>query len=164
MSMANYKTSKDYDKLWELAQHKNIVCICADHSHKKCFPNVCVTWSIGLVVKVSVGDNNYVAEKSKDAFIEKCEACNLEWLIPAEAKTNHKSQPVKRVVGSGVYPIWEDYEGGGSILTKYTTLENVISECKVHDISYEEISKLIKDNNDVIILSGEIKAVRKSGT
>lgn len=58
------------------------------------------------------------------------------------------------------YPTFEEYHDGGSILNGYTTVNNVIAECRNHSVDFDEVIGLIKSGNEVIILSGEIKAVR----
>ena len=57
------------------------------------------------------------------------------------------------------YPTFDEYQGGGSILNKYTTIKNTIAECEEHGVDFLEVIGLIQAGNEVIILSGEIKAV-----
>lgn len=62
------------------------------------------------------------------------------------------------------YPTFDEYDGGGSLLNEYTTIKNILSECGGRYIDFIEIVKLIRAGNEVLILSGEIKAVgRRSG-
>lgn len=62
---------------------------------------------------------------------------------------------------SRIYQPINQYHGGGSVLHGTTTVWNVVSECKVHDLSDEqtnEVFEIIRNGGEVIILSGEIKA------
>lgn len=58
------------------------------------------------------------------------------------------------------YPTFSEYQGGGTILDEYTTLKNVISECAREGIDFIEVVELIRGGNEVLIQSGEIKAVK----
>ena len=77
--LANYSTSRDYRRLWELAHDHSIVCFV------DCLPGVpeayrdIATTSTMLVISRGV---NHVLAKSIEEFIAQCEDCNLEWLHP----------------------------------------------------------------------------------
>jgi hypothetical protein len=88
--IANYQTSRDYHKLWELAHHASIVCIvdhepgkpetCRDIAHTTHSPE----WSPDVVQVGSRGRGSVWAE-SLEEFVAGCTLCNLEWLVPPVA-------------------------------------------------------------------------------
>ena len=87
LPLANYSTSRDYRRLWELAHDHSIVCmvdyepvihdIYRDIATTRYFPE----WSPSMMLVISRGVNHVLAE-SIEEFIAKCEDCNLEWLQP----------------------------------------------------------------------------------
>jgi hypothetical protein len=101
---ANYPTSRDYGRLWELAHTAAIVCI-VDMEHGK--PGTCrdiarsvhsPEWSPELVQVGSRGIGHVWAE-SLEAFIAGCEQCNLEWLVPPAALAQPEGEgPSDRIV------------------------------------------------------------------
>jgi len=87
--IANYQTSRDYPRLWELAHHASIVCI-VDFKHGTDDPIICrdiahttysPEWSPKVVQVGSRGRGNVWAE-SLEEFVAACTLCNLEWLVP----------------------------------------------------------------------------------
>ena len=84
---ANYPTSRDYGRLWDLAHTAAIACIVdmypgrsgtrrdiASTTHSPDYlPNLVQVGSQGII---------YVWAESLKAFIAQCEHCNLEWLVP----------------------------------------------------------------------------------
>jgi hypothetical protein len=89
---ASYQTSRDYCKLWELAQMASIICI-VDRDLGK--PNTCrdiarITHSLDWspkVVQVGARGIGYVWAESIEEFIAQCQVRRLEWLIPPQAET-----------------------------------------------------------------------------
>ena len=85
--LANYSTSRDYRRLWELAHDHSIVCVV------DCLPSVSKTcraigttvysteWSPDVVAVCSRGIGPVWAEYIEE-FIAQCKDCNLEWLQP----------------------------------------------------------------------------------
>ena len=85
--LANYSTSRDYRRLWELAHDHSIVCI-ADG-----LPGVSMArrdigttvyskeWNPEWIQVISKGIGHFWAE-SIEQFIAQCERCNLLWLQP----------------------------------------------------------------------------------
>ena len=89
---ASYQTSRDYCKLWELAQMASIICIVDMEPGK---PNTCrdiartthsADWSPKLV-QVGARGIGYVWAESIEEFIAQCQVRRLEWLIPPQAET-----------------------------------------------------------------------------
>ena len=85
--LANYSTSRDYRRLWELAHDHSIVCVV------DCLPGVpetCrgIAWTIYSkewnpeVMQVNAIGIYPVWAESIEQFIAQCERCNLEWLQP----------------------------------------------------------------------------------
>ena len=85
--LANYSTSRDYRRLWELAHDHSIVCfvdclpgnpktgrVVATTKHSK-------EWNPDVIAVCSRGTGHIWAE-SIEEFIAQCEHCNLEWLQP----------------------------------------------------------------------------------
>ena len=81
MNLANYKTSRDYALLWELAQENNIVCF-VDYDTD--IVDVCETLWNGSSVQLSVRGFSYIYTRSKDAFVDICTSKNLQWIIPVD--------------------------------------------------------------------------------
>lgn len=63
------------------------------------------------------------------------------------------------------YPSMDDYHGGGTILNGYTSVNNVVDECRKELVNHWDVFALLADGFEVIINDGEIKATRqiKSG-
>ena len=85
--LANYSTSRDYRRLWELAHDHSIVCVVdyAPFIHDL-YRDVATTrhikgWSPDVMQVCSRGIGHVWAE-SIEQFIAQCEHCNLEWLHP----------------------------------------------------------------------------------
>ena len=94
--LANYSTSRDYRRLWELAHDHMIVCVVdyepvihdiyRDIATTSYFRDIATTryfkeWSPGMMLVISRGVNHVLAE-SIEEFIAQCERCNLLWLQP----------------------------------------------------------------------------------
>ena len=85
--LANYSTSRDYRRLWELAHDHSIVCIVDG------LPGVSMArrdigttvyskeWNPEWIQVISKGIGHIWAE-SIEEFIAQCEHYNLEWLQP----------------------------------------------------------------------------------
>ena len=85
--LANYSTSRDYRRLWELAHDHSIVCVV---DYLPGIPDTCrdiaatrhsKEWDPDVVQVSSRGIGRIWAE-SIEQFIEGCEHYNLEWLQP----------------------------------------------------------------------------------
>jgi hypothetical protein len=89
---AEYKTSRDYRNLWELAHIASIVCIVDKKDGKRSTRRDLARtlysrdWKPELV-QVGSQRVKHVWAKSLEQFIAQCEACSLEWLIPPHADT-----------------------------------------------------------------------------
>ena len=71
-----------------------------------------------------------------------------------------------RAAGSSAldcWPTFSEYGGGGTILTRTTGQSGFDDECRRHRVDAAQVRKLIADGNEVLILSGEIKAVQRDG-
>ena len=85
--LANYSTSRDYRRLWELAHDHSIVCVvhCLP-GVPKTYRNVATTrYSTNLspdVMQVCSRGIGHIWAESIEQFIAQCEHCNLEWLQP----------------------------------------------------------------------------------
>lgn len=84
--LANYSTSRDYRRLWELAHDHSIVCV-VDYvaSYFQTYQIIAKTGYFKErnhdVVNVQSGKYHVWAE-SIEEFIAQCEHCNLLWLQP----------------------------------------------------------------------------------
>ena len=85
--LANYSTSRDYRRLWELAHDHSIVCV-VDYENviHDIYREIATTrhskeWNPDVIPVYSHGCNHVLA-KSIEEFIAQCERCNLEWLQP----------------------------------------------------------------------------------
>ena len=85
--LANYSTSRDYRRLWELAHDHSIVCVV------DCLPGVSETCrDVGTtkyptelspdVMQVCSSGTGRIWAESFEEFIEGCYHYNLEWLQP----------------------------------------------------------------------------------
>lgn len=98
-------------------------------------------------------DRRLVSREDKDAFYEVVSCVLAECVI----SLLDPMPPPRKSVN------WDDYHGGGSILNGYTTVRNVASECESHNLSdyvAKEVWRIVSSGGEVIILNGEIKAVR----
>ena len=80
----NYPVSRDYAKLWELAQKQSVVCVvdyigCRDVA-QTLFKLCRGEWSGDVCVR----GHSYVYGFDKEVFIKQCEGKNLEWIVPNE--------------------------------------------------------------------------------
>ena len=87
LPLANYSTSRDYRRLWELAHDHSIVCV-VDYEPElhDIYRDIATTtyfpeWSPDVMQVCSRGIGHIWAQ-SIEEFIEGCEDCNLEWLQP----------------------------------------------------------------------------------
>ena len=85
--LANYSTSRDYRRLWELAHDHSIVCVvdCLP-GNPETYRDVATTrhskeWNPDVIPVYSRGIC-HVWAKSIEQFIAQCKHCNLEWLQP----------------------------------------------------------------------------------
>jgi len=86
----NYKTSRDYDRLYELAKTQRIVCF-VDYRENSEIRDVAQTQAIEMEygsLSVSSRGITYVSgidfdgKTAKEDFIIQCKASNLEYIIP----------------------------------------------------------------------------------
>lgn len=77
----NYRLSRDYDTLWELAKEQSVVCQVDYYGTKdiaqtihQCEPTV---WT-----QVSARGMSYIWAEDKEEFSVICESVNLEWIVP----------------------------------------------------------------------------------
>ena len=81
-----YKTSTDYNRLYELIQNQRIVCFIQDDKRK----NVCASPLIFNESSINIGvpGISYISAfdfkemTMKEDFIQQCKSCNLEFLDP----------------------------------------------------------------------------------
>lgn len=85
-NILGYPTSRDYARLWELAQTQSVVCAvdydtdCRDIAH-----TICRQYANCIVVSVSARGICYLEGDSRDGiekFVTRCERANLEWIVP----------------------------------------------------------------------------------
>ncbi len=86
---ANYPVSRDYEKLWELAQKVDVVCTLDQTSIHGTYRTVGHTgyaprWLPGYVTFYTRGYSTFQS-KSMPRFIAYCSRQNLEWLVPPGA-------------------------------------------------------------------------------
>lgn len=83
-----YGTSKNYEKLWELAQTQRVVCFVSGDGKGK---DVCMTQAYPYnddSMMVSAGSEDYISAflfgevARKDAFLFECNQKNLEFIDP----------------------------------------------------------------------------------
>jgi len=81
-SLIGYKTSKDYDALFDTVQKQGVICILdynrigtRDVGHSIFSPHS------GLI-EISARGICYIWAELKSEFIEQCETLNLEWIEP----------------------------------------------------------------------------------
>ena len=80
----NYKASRDYQRLWELAQTERVICwldsyeSCIDTASTKCT----IHDNGKVVVEISARGTCYIWGDNKEHFIEKCKKYNVEFIEP----------------------------------------------------------------------------------
>ncbi len=79
MNLAPYKLSRDYGKLYELAQEMEIICLLYGNVTTTFCPKGCgcVKIVLGAVV---------LSARTKDDFVLQCEDQRIEWLVPEEVE------------------------------------------------------------------------------
>ena len=81
LPLANYSTSRDYRRLWELAHDHSIVCVIYGIYRDIATTRCSTEWSPDVIQVCSRG-LGHIWAKSIEDFIAQCEDCNLEWLQP----------------------------------------------------------------------------------
>lgn len=81
--ISGYETSRDYAKLWELAQRQSVVCV-VDFFGGLDTPcrDIAQTIRNPHEVHVSVRGRTYAFGQDAEEFAESCERVNLEWIVP----------------------------------------------------------------------------------
>ena len=77
--MMKYKTSQDYELLWNLAQSHFVICL-VDYRRDPQIQDVAKTRSANGLIEVSARGISYIWAESKEDFISQCFNCNLKWL------------------------------------------------------------------------------------
>ncbi|GAF99920.1 unnamed protein product, partial [marine sediment metagenome] len=75
-NITGYKTSKDYERLYELAQLQSVVCI-TDYSDN--LRDICQTLYHDGITELSARGTSYVYARSLDGFVKQCQKNNVEW-------------------------------------------------------------------------------------
>ncbi|GAF78774.1 unnamed protein product [marine sediment metagenome] len=94
--ITGYKTSRDYIKLYELAQTQSIICMCNFGEGRA--RDICRTIFDGNLMEISARGTGYVGAETIKAFIKQCKRYDVEWVLP-EAKSikpNLKDELIKR--------------------------------------------------------------------
>ncbi|MDR1007975.1 MAG: hypothetical protein LBL65_05355 [Campylobacteraceae bacterium] len=78
----NYKTSKDYELLFELMQTQRIVCFLDYEIGNSEIRDVCKTICTGYSYELGVRGMGYFSVHTKEFFIECCKAYNVEFIEP----------------------------------------------------------------------------------
>ena len=78
----NYKTSKDYNKLYELMKYERIVCFIKqeDENFKIAISNQC--FKDNKYLQVGCVGTTYIVTKDKESFIKSCKRYDLEYIEP----------------------------------------------------------------------------------
>jgi len=92
MKLAEYKTSKDYERLFDLAKTQRIICIvdydtCRDTART----NYNKSQKFGESIEINGRGIGYVWAHSKEDFIKQCEREHVEFIEPdgGEEKNDH---------------------------------------------------------------------------
>ena len=79
--VSGYTTSRDYAKLWGLAQRQSVVCIC---DYRDGCRDIAQTIYWEAEVRVVARGICYICPLGYDEFISQCKMVNLEWIVPVE--------------------------------------------------------------------------------
>lgn len=86
-ALEGYDTSKDYKRLWHLAQQRGIVCIVDYDTGERTLRDIASTNSLEGNVNVGCRGVCWVLGDTYDDFLEQCDRCNLEWIAPHDLRT-----------------------------------------------------------------------------
>jgi len=94
-NVTGYKTSTDYERLWDLAQEQSVVCITdIVFSDGYTLRDVCQTLGGKGRVELSCRGTCYIYANEKREFAASCRQRHVEWIVP---NTKHNS---RRAVGA----------------------------------------------------------------
>ena len=137
-----YKTSTDYERLYDLAQSQRIVCFVDYMTHR----DVAQTQAIrreGDEVDVAARGISYVQgyqfeeNTAKETFIEGCKSSNLEFIFPTEVSIEAlREEDFERIVEKDAHTELL-YENG------FANIEELL-DCVEKDISEEMFIKFKK--------------------
>ena len=88
LPFASYQTSRDYRKLWELAQTAQIVCIVDRYENDSTDRRIVSTRyspAEHYQITVETCGIRWCSAANVDQFVQQCERWSLEWLVPARA-------------------------------------------------------------------------------
>lgn len=88
---AGYQTSRNYARLWDLAQKQSVVCL-VDYLMTTGNPcrDVCKTSWDGTTMRMNARGISYLAiPRTKAEFIKQCQECNVEWIVPHFLQGNY---------------------------------------------------------------------------
>ena len=86
LPFASYQTSRDYHKLWELAQTTQIVCIVDRYENDPTDRRIASTrYSPAEYYQITVEafGIRWCSAANVDQFVQQCKRWSLEWLVPA---------------------------------------------------------------------------------
>ena len=100
----NYKSSRDYTRLWELAQTERVICwldyyeYCTDIASTKCtiYDNGDVT------IEISARGTCYILGDTKEDFIRQCKKDNVEFIEPNIQSKNYNDLPICNLRTGGI--------------------------------------------------------------
>ena len=90
-NIKGYRTSRDYGKLWDLAQAQSVICTARDHQITGEAGvegrDICRTLSSKGLTTVGCRGTCYANGETRAEFAEGCEAAGIEWIEPGEGWT-----------------------------------------------------------------------------
>ena len=101
--VTGYTTSKDYEKLFELAKEQSVLCLCEfGRGDYKCMDIAHTIWS-GTLMKISARGTVYVWADTLEYFVEQCKTYGVEWIPPNHVDADQCSlfHPIRGVCGAG---------------------------------------------------------------
>ena len=94
MKKFNYKTSKDYERLYELVKKQQVVCFVKPFDDEdKNIQILCSNPPYGgdtRYLQIETLGVCYIYEKDKASFIKSCNKYNLEYVYPSYTKDNNE--------------------------------------------------------------------------
>lgn len=82
--ISGYKTSRDYKRLWELAQRASVICIVdyGDSHYRDVAQTIFSNYDNNLALEIKVRGVGYIYGDGKSDFIAKCTRYNVEFVEP----------------------------------------------------------------------------------
>lgn len=132
----NYRFSKDYELLWELAQKQEVICYYNDSDRPGCtIRKLGITQYDKCNDEIKLPGNWYC--DNKEDFERTCKLINFEFLIPGEVE--ELVEALKNII---------DLSGSCTCIDAYKKRNMIAPDCIPCNIEIEKAKELLKKYED----------------